>query len=175
MNKRVSKSKLGRTKSHREALVRNQMRSLFTNGFLVTTTVKAKVLKQKTESFLYKIETESLVNTRLMHTVLGKDELVKRAFEYVKSGEKKVSTVKVSFRSGDSAETSKIMLVGFDTLFGKKKTKSKGKKASKKQEAAETSEKQRERIEAKAKSEKKGLNLRDRFIKKERAKTRSGI
>ena len=175
MNKRKSNAKLGRTKSHREALMRNQMSSLFTNGFLVTTTPKAKVLKQKTESFLHKIENDTLETKRLMYTILGKKELVKKAFEYSEKGEKKVSIVKISFRDGDSAETSKVTLIGFAKLFGKKKVTRKSKKESKKEEAVEDVERQKEQIEVKAKSEKKFLNIKDRFVKKERAKSRSGI
>ncbi len=175
MNKRVSKIKLGRTKSHRESMIRNQMRSLFTHGFVVTTTPKAKILKQKSDSFLHKIEKEDLDTTRMMHVVLGKEDLVSKALKYLKGGDKKVSIVKVSFRDGDLAETSKVSLLGFDKVFAKKKAVSKSSTKSKKKEAVENAGKQRENIEVKAKAEKKGLNLRDRFIKKERAKSRSGI
>ncbi len=175
----MSKIKLGRTKSHREALIRNQMRSLFTHGSIVTTTAKAKALKQKAESFLSKMESETLETTRKKYTILGKDELVKKAMEYIKNGDSKVSIVKISFRDGDASETSKVSLVGYDKLFAKVKAEVKGKKGSKKESKRERLvdelENQKEQIEAKAKSEKKGLNLRDRFVKKERAKSRSGI
>jgi large subunit ribosomal protein L17 len=121
MNKRLSGSKLGRTKSHREALVRNQMRSLFTSGYVVTTTTKAKVLKQTAESFLSKVDGESLDITRKMHSVLGNKDLVKKCIDYLAKGEKKVSIVKVSFRDGDSAEMSKVTLLVLISFLEKRK------------------------------------------------------
>ncbi len=176
MNKRLSKAKLGRTKSHREALMRNQMRSLFTNGSLVTTTPKAKALKQTAESFLSKVEVESLEHTRAMYNMLGSKDLVKKCAEYIKKGENKVSIVKVSFRDGDSAETSKVTLIDFDKLFGKKKVTLESKKTGKKKEVEvkeETGKTQKVNVEKK--TEKKFLNIKDKFVNKERAKSRSGL
>jgi large subunit ribosomal protein L17 len=173
MNKRVSKIKLGRTKSHRQALIRNQMRSLFDHGFVVTTTAKAKVLKQKTESFLSKISKESLETRRLMHITLGEQDLVNKVAEYVQKTDKKVSIVKFGFRDGDNAETSKVSLLGYTELFGKKKvqkrksTKSKGKKV--------VQEKQEKVVPEEKKADKGLLNIKDRFVKKERATSRSGL
>ena len=45
MYKRVKKVKLGRKVAHRESLRRNLLRSLFEKNSLVTTTLRAKVLK----------------------------------------------------------------------------------------------------------------------------------
>jgi len=57
MRKRIKKKKLGRTKTHRESLMRNLLRSLFDHNYVVTTTAKAKALKQRIKkeiSFLEK-------------------------------------------------------------------------------------------------------------------------
>ena len=54
MYKRVKKLKLGRKTAHRKSLVHNLLRSLFDKNFVVTTTLKAKALKQE-EVLLTKI------------------------------------------------------------------------------------------------------------------------
>ncbi len=174
------KKKLGRTKSHREALVRNQMRSLFTSGSLITTTPKAKVLKQKTQSFLDMIKEQNLEVTRKMHVILGNAVLVKKATEYSKKGENKVQIVKIGFRDGDNAQTSKVTLANY---VEKQKTKLQS-KTTKVNEKAKAKEKtngkggETEFVEEKKDGkvlEKGKINLKDRFIKRERARTRSGI
>jgi len=175
MNKRLSKAKLGRTKSHREALMKNQSRSLFTYGFVVTTTPKAKVLKQKTESLLNKVDGEKLESQKFLHMHFGKRELVKKVLDYCDKSEKKVSIVKVAFRDGDNAEMSKVILLGYQELFGKKKVVSKkGKKEDREKEVVQEEKKDFEKLEEK-KKDKGLLNIKDRFVKKERARSRSGI
>ncbi len=177
MNKRTSGAKLGRKKSGREALIRNQTRSLFSNGFLVTTTPKAKALKGEVESFLSKIKEDSLETKRKMHTTLGNASLVEKASELVKKGETKVGIIKVGFRDGDNAETSKVTLLGFEDLFGKKKkgkTSKTGKKEEKKKGETEfVEEKKDDKVLEKV--DKSKLSIKDKFINKERARSRSGI
>ena len=179
MNKRTSGAKLGRKKSGREALIRNQMRSLFSNGFLVTTTPKAKALKGEVESFLSKIKEDSLETKRKMHTTLGNASLVEKASELVKKEETKVGIIKVGFRDGDNAETSKVTLLGFEDLFGKKKkgkTSKTGKKEEKKKGETEfVEEKKDDKTLEKGKADKSKLSIKDKFINKERARSRSGI
>ncbi len=176
MNKRISGAKLGRKKSCREALIRNQMRSLFMNGFIVTTTPKAKALKSEVESFLSKMKEDSLHNKRKMYSVLGKTSLVDKASELVKKGETKIGIIKVGFRDGDNAETSKVTLLGFENLFGKKKKSQIGKKEEKKKGETEfVEEKKDDKILEKGQTDKGKLNIKDRFVSKERARSRSGI
>ena len=174
----MSGAKLGRKKSGREALIRNQLRSLFNRGFVVTTTPKAKVLKSKAESFLNKAKEDSLESKKLMHTVLGNSSLVEKASEYLQKAEVKVGIVKVAFRDGDNAETSKVTLLGYSDLFetkkGKKKT-TKGKSKRKKGETEVVEEKKDEKFVEKGEKGKGVLNLKDKFISKERARSRSGI
>ena len=54
MYKRVKKVKLGRKVAHRESLRRNLLRSLFEKNSLVTTTLRAKVLKNDAMSLISK-------------------------------------------------------------------------------------------------------------------------
>ena len=176
MNKRTSGAKLGRKKSCREALIRNQMRSLFRSGFIVTTTPKAKALKSEVESFLSKIKEDSLETKRKMHSTLGDSSLVEKASELVKKGENKVGIIKIGFRDGDNAETSKVTLLGFEDLFGKKKKRKTGKKEEKKKGETEyVEEKKDDKVLEKGQADKGKLNIKEKFLSKERARSRSGI
>lgn len=177
MNKRNSKAKLSREKSHREALMRNQMRSLLTYGFLVTTTARAKVLKSQAESFLHKLKEDNLETKREAHSVLGNKKIAQKALEYAKKDDKsKVGIVKFGFRDGDNAELSKVTL--FD--YAGEKTKQRPVKTKKRQtkskgETEFVEEKKDDKVLEKAKLEKEALNIKEKFVSKERAKSRSGI
>lgn len=174
----MSGAKLGRQKAHRESLMRNQMRSLFSNGFLVTTTPKAKALKQKAESFLSKVKEDSLEKKRLMYSVFDDTSLVEKTAKYLKEKEGRVSIIKVGFRDGDNAEMSKITLLDYAELFGKKKgTKkiTKSKEVKKKGETEFVEEKKNDKVLEKGEVDKSALNIKEKFVKKERAKSRSGI
>ncbi len=185
MAKKGIRKKLGRRKAHREALKRNQLRSIFTYGYITTTTPKAKMLKSKVEEFLNGIGKETLEANRDMHAVLGKKDLVNNARKYIKEGEGKVRIVRIGFRDGDAAEISKLFLSGYENVFDEHKPKSKQSKkptASKKQEKTESKEPERivEKDEDKEKVDKDFMNkantkLKGQFSKKEKARRRSGI
>lgn len=178
MKKRVAKRKLGRTASHRGALMLNMTRSLFTTGYLQTTSPKAKALKAYVDKFIAgNINTAELTTRRNVQSILGATELVEKFEKYVKDASPKTAIMKISFRAGDAAEKSKIVLVGFDKLFEKKKAV---KKVAKKEEATE------EVVENKpeTKHAKKGNDgittkiastLQKTFVNKQRATSRSGL
>ena len=83
MYKRIKRAKLGRKKSHRESLIDNLLRSLFDHNYVVTTTTKAKVLKQNAESLIEvgKKKGEDLNFMRKLNNVLGKETIVKKYLE----------------------------------------------------------------------------------------------
>lgn len=177
MYKKVKKAKLGRETSHRKALMLNQIRSLFANGKLVTTSPKAKVLKGNVESLVLKGKKKGseLSFRREVINVLGSDELVKKYYEYIKNENSGVTIVKIGFRSGDNGEVSRVSLLG----IAKKKVK-----ASKKVE--ETVVKKEEMKEEKKESNNpiknilrrdngKGIDKTAVVRKTERAKSRSGL
>jgi ribosomal protein L17 len=156
----------------------NMTRSLFTTGYIQTTSPKAKALKSYVDKFIASnMDTTDLVTRRNVQTVLGATDLVKKYEKYVKEVAPKTSIMKISFRAGDAAEKSKIVLVGFDKLFEKKKVV---KKVAKKEEATE------EVVENKpeTKHSKKGNDgittkiastLQKTFVNKQRATSRSGL
>lgn len=141
MYKRIKRAKLGRKKSHRESLIDNLLRSLFDNNYVVTTTTKAKVLKQNAESLIEvgKKKEENVDFIKKLKTVLGKESIVKKYLEYIKKDKAGVGFVRVGFRDGDNAELSRVYLLGLDK---KKSAEPKSKKDDgKKKEDTEKAEK----------------------------------
>lgn len=177
MRKGIQKKKLGRKRSHRKALVINQTRSLFGRGYIVTTSQKAKVLKGEVEGLLSKIgKQDELSRVRKLKKVFKNDSLIDSFNKYVKSGDSKVSIVKVGFRDGDNAELSKISLVGFSVP--KSKSGSGSKVSSKSKKAKVDSSNETDSGEQHEKT--LGKNIKKRFKKtfggnKERARSRSGL
>ena len=176
MYKRNSIKKLGRKRSHRKALVRNLLRSIMQSGKVNTSSVKAKVLRGELTSILSKAKNSDEKDISLLRdmlTIFGNKELVKKVFEIAKKDSTKVSIKKVGFRAGDNTEMSLVEISGF-------KTKSK----SKKQGKVGKKEEKEEKVEIKKEEEKKRgiLNLGRKNIskevttvKKERARSRSGL
>lgn len=178
MYKRINLKKLGRTHSHRKALKQNQVRSILESGKVRTSSVKAKVLRGELESLLnlVKVSKEGdILVIRKLNEVLGKDELVKKIFELGKNDSTKVTVKKIGYRAGDNSQESIVEISGF---------KSK-KDLGKKKEGVKKVKKEEEKIVEKKefKEEKRGvLNLGKKTvskkiepIKKERAKSRSGL
>jgi large subunit ribosomal protein L17 len=122
MYKRVKIKKLGRKKTHRESLIQNQLRTLFTNGVLQTTTSKAKIAKGSAQSLLSKIDKKevSVADLRNLIKLLGNKELVEKAIKYAQNEDHGVRIVKIGFRAGDNAQVSRVELIGFE---GKRKRK----------------------------------------------------
>ena len=185
MYKRKSIKKLGRTASHRKALIKNQLRSVLSTGKIKTSTVKAKVLKGELESMFSNIKKSKENDTNLIRhikEILGSDELVKKAIELGKKDGVKVTIKKVGFRDGDNTEMSVVEIEGFKTE--QKKEVKKGKKKEEKEEKEEKQEGLESVIEQKEMEEKKKgiLNLgrkpavqKTAPVKKERVRTRSGL
>ncbi len=186
MYKKNSIKKLGRTTSHRKAMIKNQLRSVLSTGKVKTSTVKAKVLKGELESMFNNIKKskENDINLiRQLKKILGSDELVKKAIELGKKDGVKVTIKKVGFRDGDNTEMSVVEIEGFKTEQ-KKEVKKGKKKEEKKEEKQEKQEGLESVIEQKEMEQKKKgiLNLgrkpavqKTAPIKKERARTRSGL
>lgn len=170
MYKKVSVKKLGRKKSHREALVQNQLRTLFENGKLNTTIQKAKVTKAKAESVISSIKSDDgkLELRRSLQVTFGNSDLVKKVYEYAKKEEASVKIVRTGFRAGDNALKVRLDLAGFS---------GKAKKTAKKEETVE--EKKVEKKEAKKEGienlGKKSVTKQTGTATKARARSRSGL
>lgn len=174
MYKRKSIKKLGKKTSHRKALIKNQLRSLMLNGKIRTSSVKAKVIKGEISSIFGKAKKEEGDNITLLRNLIetfGNMNLAKKVIDLAKKSTTKVTIKKIGFRAGDNTEISEIEISGF-------KSKVKSKKDLKKEE------KEEEVVETKVSEEKKRgiLNLGKKNIskvatplKKERARSRSGL
>ncbi len=179
MYKRNSIKKLGRTHSNRKALIQNQLRSLLTSGKVQTSSVKAKVLKREVESLLCAVKNSKEGNIpliRKLNEVLGRKELVKKIFEIAKKEDTKVSIKKVGYRVGDNTQMSIVEIVGFK---GKEVNKKKDVKSSEKVEVKKEEKVDVKDIEEKKKNilniGKKTVSKKVEPVKKERARTRSGL
>ncbi len=172
MYKRVNLKKLGRKKSHRDALIKNQLRSLFTNGYLTTTSVKAKVLRGKALSLITDIKksTDAYNLQKKLNMVLGSRQLSELAMTYSKKEDAKITLRKFGFRAGDNAEVSKVELVGFEKPKKEKRVKKEKVEAKKVVEKKET-----KKVETRKQSG-LGSKIKSSFTgRKERSRTRSGL
>ncbi|MCC7289942.1 hypothetical protein IT417_01685 [bacterium] len=169
MVKGQKKLKLGRKASHKRALVRNLLRSLFTTGYLTTTTVKAKALRQEALRVLATLKVGGINNLRSVSVTLGTRELVEKVVKYLNENEAKIKVLKIGFRDGDMAQTSRVTLVGYNV---KKEAKKAEKKADDKKEKTET-KKSENRVADIVKNV--GKNVRNVVTPKQRATSRSGL
>lgn len=141
---------LGRTKSHRVALMRNLACQLIEHKRIVTTQAKAKALRQFVEPIINRSKVDSTANRRLVFSKLNDKEAVKELYAVISD---KVANrpggytriIKLAPRMGDAAEMAMIELVDFNTLYTKdekKKTTRRSRRASgtKKAETAAVAE-----------------------------------
>jgi large subunit ribosomal protein L17 len=156
---------LGRTSSHRKALMSNMASSLILEKRITTTVAKAKALRKYVEPLLTKAKSDTTHSRRTVFSYLQNKESVKELFSSVAS---KISDrpggytriIKMGdVRLGDNAEMCLIELVDFNTLYTKdgveKKAKTRRSRKGGKKEGAEVEGAAPEAAEAKAKPAKK--------------------
>lgn len=141
---------LGRTASHRSALLANMASSLILEKRINTTVAKAKALRKYVEPLLTKSKTDSTHSRRIVFSYLQNKESVKELFSSVASkiAERAGGYTRIikmgAVRLGDNADMCLIELVDFNTLYTKdgdaKKAKTRrSRKSGKKEEGAEAS------------------------------------
>lgn len=138
---------LGRTYSHRKALLANLANSLIINKRIVTTLAKAKELRVFIEPLITKSKDNATHARRTVFSNLKSKEAAKELFDVVapKIADRPggyTRIIKSGYRTGDNAEMAYIELVDFNEVYVKEgagsATKSKRtRRASKK--AKETS------------------------------------
>jgi large subunit ribosomal protein L17 len=175
MRKRNLVNKLGRKASHRKALKKNQLGILIETGKLVTTSVKAKIIRSELESLIEDVKKSSnrLLLTKKLLSKLVQFDWVEKLIKYVDGSSAKVHLVKVGFRKGDNGEISELSLSEFEKVFPKKASKKVVKKDVKVEEAVESSSKNgQENI-----AQKISKSLTQTFTggRKERSRSRSGL
>ncbi len=113
---------LGRTASHRSAMLSNMACSLIEHKRINTTVAKAKALRVFVEPILTKAKEDSTHNRRTVFSYLQSKEAVTELFREVapKIAERNggyTRIIKTGFRPGDAADTALIELVDFNELY----------------------------------------------------------
>ena len=126
---------LGRTASHREALLANQAISLIMHKRITTTLAKAKELKKYVEPLITKAKEDSTNSRRVVFSYLQNKEAIKELFGTVaeKVGDRPggyTRIIKLGYRQGDAAQICFIELVDFDPDMAKTETKKKSTRRS---------------------------------------------
>ena len=137
---------LGRTTSHRHALMRNLAAALFTHKRIFTTLAKAKALRGFVEPLITKSKTDSTHSRRQAFSLLNDKEAVKELFGVIsgKVGERPggyTRVIKTGFRAGDAAEMAMIELVDFNEIYTQNKNTAKAVEPKKKTRRASTKKK----------------------------------
>ena len=135
---------LGRTASHRSALLSNMACSLIEHKRINTTVAKAKALRVYVEPILTKAKEDTTHNRRIAFSYLQSKEAVAELFRTVAP---KIATrnggytriIKTGFRPGDAADTALIELVDFNGLYNpnaeEKKATRRSRRSTKKEAA----------------------------------------
>lgn len=137
---------LGRTDSHRRAMLANMASSLIKHKRISTTLAKAKALRMYVEPLLTKSKTDTTHSRRIVFSYLQDKDTVTELFRDVAA---KIANrpggytriIKLNNRLGDNAEMALIELVDYNEVYGKeveaaeKKTTRRGRSKVKKADA----------------------------------------
>lgn len=115
---------LGRTASHRKALLRNLTCQLIEHKRIVTTLAKAKSLRTFAEPLINRSKKDDQHNRRIVFSYLQDKEAIKELFGVI--GDKVANRpggytriIKLAHRMGDAADMAMIELVDFNELYTK--------------------------------------------------------
>ena len=135
---------LGRTASHRDAMLSNMATSLIMHKRISTTTAKAKALKRYVEPLLTKAKMDTTHSRRVVFKELQSKEAVTELFREIAQ---KIANrpggytriLRTGFRQGDAAEMCIIELVDYnENMLKEKAAKKAGRTRRSKKTAAET-------------------------------------
>ncbi len=115
---------LGRTDSHRKAMLANMATSLIKHKRIITTLAKAKALRKYVEPLITKSKTDTTHSRRTVFSYLKDKDAVTILFREISE---KVATrpggytriIKMENRLGDNAEMAFIELVDYNEVYGK--------------------------------------------------------
>lgn len=135
MRHRSAGIKLNRTSSHRKAMFRNMVTSLFKHERIRTTDTKAKEIRRWADKLVTLAKRGDLHARRQALAIINEKDVVHKLFEEapkrfgeVNGGYTRV--VKVGFRPGDAAPISMVELVTPEVKKKKTRRKKKAKKAA---------------------------------------------
>jgi large subunit ribosomal protein L17 len=122
MRHKLSGRKLGKTSSHRKAMFRNMVTSLFEHERIVTTTEKAKELRPIAEKMITLAKRGDLHARRQALSYMRSKDVVEKLFTDIKDSfaDRKggyTRIVKTGVRKGDAASMAIIELVGYEEVI----------------------------------------------------------
>ncbi len=130
MRHNVGIRKLGRTSSHRRALLRNLTTALFRHERLTTTLPKARELRRFAERLITLARRDDLHARRRVLRQVSDTQVIKKLFDTL--GPRFASrpggytrTLKLGPRQGDGADMAIVELVGSEPIFKKQKDEKK--------------------------------------------------
>ncbi|MDD4719477.1 MAG: 50S ribosomal protein L17 [Bacteroides sp.] len=136
-------NQLGRTASHRQAMLSNMACSLITHKRITTTVAKAKVLRRYVEPLITKAKDDTTSSRREVFKYLKSKTVVTELFQEVsvKVGDRPggyTRIIKLGTREGDNAEMCFIELVDYNENMTKQAAKPKRTRRSRRRKSSET-------------------------------------
>jgi large subunit ribosomal protein L17 len=128
MRHKVAGYKLGRTTSHRRAMLRNMVTSIIMEERIETTVIKAKAVRPSVEKMITLGKKGDLAARRQAASYLMTNEAVTKLFETVapRFGDRNggyTRIVRTAWRKGDGAEKAFIELLGSEQVIDEKRQK----------------------------------------------------
>lgn len=122
MRHKYSGRKLGRTSSHRNAMFRNMVTSLFEHERIVTTTEKAKEARPIAEKMITLAKRGDLHARRQALSFIRSKDIVDKLFTEIKDNfeDRKggyTRIIKTGVRKGDCASMAILELVGYEEVI----------------------------------------------------------
>src|SRR5690349_22031490 len=137
---------LGRTASHRKALMSNMTCSLIAHKRIFTTLSKAKSLRVYAEPLITRSKDDSMHNRRVVFSYLQDKEAIKELFGTI--GDKVANRpggytriIKLPRRFGDAADMAMIELVDFNEIYNKEAKDTSAKKTRRSRRSTGTTKK----------------------------------
>ena len=125
MRHRKSGRKLGRTSSHREAMFRNMVTSLFEHERIVTTTPKAKEARRIADKMITLAKRGDLHAKRQAMSYIRSKDVVAKLFDviqlqFVDRNGGYTRIIQTGVRQGDAAAMAILELVGYQEVIEEK-------------------------------------------------------
>ena len=122
MRHRKKVFKIGRSTSHRKAMIANMLTSLFTHGRIKTTVVRAKELSRQAQKMITLAKAGDLHQRRQAISVVRDLDAVRELFDNIAPTFKDrnggyTRVLRIGKRRGDNAELALVELVGFEPNF----------------------------------------------------------
>ncbi|MDE7290960.1 MAG: 50S ribosomal protein L17 [Treponemataceae bacterium] len=140
MNHKSGFNALSRTHSHRRAMLRNMVTSLFRFERITTTKAKAKAARSKAEKLITRAKVDSVHNRRQVARYISDERVLNKLFTDIAPRMKDrpggyTRILKLGFRQGDAADVAILELVDFKLEDKEEKKAAKKEKADKKENA----------------------------------------